>query len=420
MKIAVAMMVKNEAANLPRCLASLNALKVFDEIVIVDTGSTDDTVAIAREHGARVVIPEDIDSLFIETQFGKSINFSAGRNLTIDAAADADWLFLVDADEEILGASDRLRKFLETQPKNVESAALEFNDYKGGEKVMQFLSPRIFRKGCVRFVNIVHNRPVFKEPAVYFPDLKIKHHGFDLTPEQRQVKRARTLGLLLKQLEIDPASHWCHFYLAQIYGEDQDYAKTIEAAAEYIAHRDEVFRFNPAIYYTIAQACLLSKDKAAADKWIGQAIRELPDDMDIACAVADYGALTENPGVMVTGCEMYLAAWAKIEADPISLGARFIYNRNEKTLARVLFQLALQRLHAGTNHLTRLKNIVAKMPDREFAETVEKDVAREFGKIGISWVHHEGKPAETKVVQFKQKQTQKVRRGGKWRNCKRR
>jgi len=415
--ISATMMVKNEAANLPRCLAALKKLGVIDEIVVTDTGSTDDTIEIAREYGARVEIPENIESLYVETETGRHLNFGAARNLTIENAT-GDWLFLLDADEEVTGNADNLKAFLDNMKDEVDAIAIDFRDQKGGDTTMQFLPARIFRKGRIHYEQIVHNRAVFNEPAIFFPGLQLLHYGFgDITPEAKAAKRARTFGLLKKQLEMEPASWWCHFYLAQIYGEDQDFEKTIAASILYIEHKDEVIRFNPSIYYTLAQACLLSKNEDLADKWIGEAIRELPTDMDVACAVADYGAWRKKPHVLVTGCEMYLSAWERMRSDRLAGGSRFVYNANEQTLARVLFQLAFQRLYAGTNHLTRLKSLLQAIPDKGFAIAVEADIQREFGEIGVSWVHH-GKTQNKSEANGPQKKAAKAR--GKVRNCKRR
>src|SRR5207237_491740 len=76
--------VRDEEAMLPRCLEA--AAAHVDEIIVVDTGSTDRTMDIAREFGATV----------IETEW--TGDFSAARNVSFDAAT-SDWIFYLDADE---------------------------------------------------------------------------------------------------------------------------------------------------------------------------------------------------------------------------------------------------------------------------------------------------------------------------------
>ena len=84
MLLTVCMIVKNEEADLPRCLASIKA--VADEIVVVDTGSTDRTVEIAQSFGAIVGHFEWCD------------DFAAARNAALKLAT-CEWVFQLDADE---------------------------------------------------------------------------------------------------------------------------------------------------------------------------------------------------------------------------------------------------------------------------------------------------------------------------------
>jgi len=80
------MIVKDEAANLPRCLSSVKDL--VDEIVVVDTGSSDDTPMIAQKAGAKVHF----------LMWGD--NFAHARNVSLDQATK-DWILVLDADETL-------------------------------------------------------------------------------------------------------------------------------------------------------------------------------------------------------------------------------------------------------------------------------------------------------------------------------
>lgn len=94
--IAAVLIVKNEAADLPRCLASLGWV---DEIVVVDDESTDDTVAIAEAAGAKV--------------FSRKLDrFDTQRNFAI-AQSSSDWILSIDADEEVsLALADEIRQVI--------------------------------------------------------------------------------------------------------------------------------------------------------------------------------------------------------------------------------------------------------------------------------------------------------------------
>lgn len=85
MKLSAVLITKNEAANLPRCLASLQGLA--DEIIVVDSASTDDTAAIAEAHGAKVH----------QHPFN---GYGEQKRVASDLASHA-WVLNIDADEEV-------------------------------------------------------------------------------------------------------------------------------------------------------------------------------------------------------------------------------------------------------------------------------------------------------------------------------
>lgn len=84
-KLSVIIIVKNEAANIRACIASV---AWADELIVVDSGSTDDTAGIAREMGARVYVHADWPG------FGPQKNRALGY-------ATGGWVFSIDADERV-------------------------------------------------------------------------------------------------------------------------------------------------------------------------------------------------------------------------------------------------------------------------------------------------------------------------------
>ena len=85
MKLSAALIVKNEKACLEKCLKSL---KGFDEIVVLDTGSTDNTYIIARNLADRVY-----------SDYKWNDNFAEARNHVLGKVT-GDWVLSIDADEE--------------------------------------------------------------------------------------------------------------------------------------------------------------------------------------------------------------------------------------------------------------------------------------------------------------------------------
>ncbi len=84
--ISFCMIVRDEEANLPRSLAPIACY--FDEVVVVDTGSTDGTVSLAKQYGAKV------------SEIAWRNDFSYARNQSIDLAS-GDWIMWFDADNRI-------------------------------------------------------------------------------------------------------------------------------------------------------------------------------------------------------------------------------------------------------------------------------------------------------------------------------
>lgn len=85
-RISACLIVKNEQLFLDGCLSSLHGL--VDELVVVDTGSIDASIDIARRHGARVI------------EYAWHDDFAAARNVGL-AAASCEWLLYIDADERL-------------------------------------------------------------------------------------------------------------------------------------------------------------------------------------------------------------------------------------------------------------------------------------------------------------------------------
>jgi len=155
--LSVALITLNEAANLPRTLASVSWAA---EIVIVDSGSTDATLAIARDAGARV---------FEEPWKG----FAAQKNSAIDHTT-GDWILSLDADEEL---SPKLANEIQTLLAADSDPAPAFSAYRI-PRLNHFLGVplrhggywpdpklRLFRRGAARFAD----RPVHESMQMIGP-----------------------------------------------------------------------------------------------------------------------------------------------------------------------------------------------------------------------------------------------------------
>jgi glycosyl transferase family 2 len=137
--ITACLIVQDEEARLP---AALDSVAFCDEVVVVDGGSTDRTVEVAREAGAKV----------IENPWP---GYGAQRNVALDHAT-SDWVLEIDADERILPELQReIRRFLEDPPTRYDMCTLpQFHRFLGAElrpsMKYPFYRGRMFRRGSYR------------------------------------------------------------------------------------------------------------------------------------------------------------------------------------------------------------------------------------------------------------------------------
>ncbi|MGH8779075.1 glycosyltransferase family 2 protein [Paraburkholderia sp.] len=168
--LGVAIITRNAAARLAECLASV---AFADQIVVVDSGSTDATVDIARRHGAVVIEHTDWPG------------FGPQKNRALDALG-TDWVLSIDADEIVspeLAASIRA---------TIATPAAPTADVYAVDRLSSFCGqwvhhsgwypdwiPRLFRRGSARFSDdLVHERLVFDGPSARLAG-KLLHHSYE-------------------------------------------------------------------------------------------------------------------------------------------------------------------------------------------------------------------------------------------------
>ncbi|MSP23784.1 MAG: glycosyltransferase family 2 protein [Myxococcales bacterium] len=214
--VALTMIVRDEEAMLPACLASVAG--AIDELIVVDTGSRDATIAIARAAGAKVYErPWDDD-------------FSAPRNLAI-AEATADWVLVLDADERLApGAASALHAALAQDDFDCGFVRLhtasrldaELDAVVRGKDCFAeaaFL-PRVMRRTLdLRFTGIIHENVGAwlstnnRRPRMLV-DVNVVHLGGVPDLRAARDKRARNIRLLERACEASPDDVTAFGYLA--------------------------------------------------------------------------------------------------------------------------------------------------------------------------------------------------------------
>jgi tetratricopeptide (TPR) repeat protein len=202
--VSVCMIVKNEEELLSNCLESIR--NWVDEIIVVDTGSTDRTVAIAESYGAKI---------YHQKWEG---DFSKARNLSL-AKANSDWIFVIDADEEFVQEDISLLRQAMAQEKFRLIAINVYNMNRETGECTSFLpSYRLFRRSAeFYYEGIVHNQLKYNaNEAALRVGAGLKHYGYSLTPEKMKKKIARSRELLERQLNENPDDAYIHFNYAQL------------------------------------------------------------------------------------------------------------------------------------------------------------------------------------------------------------
>lgn len=213
------MIVKNEEWILGRTLPNL--VKHLDEVIVVDTGSTDRTVAIAEELGAKVF------------HFSWINDFSAARNESLKHAT-GDWILIIDADE-YLKEEDliALRRFLEGAAG--DSYQLEIRNCRAGEFNYDnyFIRVRLLRNGRgYHFERPINEQLVTGQGRFaggdLIPDLCLYHWGGRLDEDRKQMKKQRNLALLSKVAETYPQDPFYAYLQATNLKESGEHEKAIQ------------------------------------------------------------------------------------------------------------------------------------------------------------------------------------------------
>ncbi len=203
--LSACLIVKDEEEMIARALTSLAA--VADEIVVLDTGSTDDTVVIARSLGATVHEGEWHD------------DFGRARNEAL-AHCSGRWVLSIDADEELLvGNADVFRRQLRRSTLDAYTVRIHNIQDVSGVVLVTHDPVRLFRRDRFRFEGRIHERPmplVKNATGASMPSLEIKHYGYIQDVIDSRDKINRNIALAEAAWAADPDSPMARLEVARI------------------------------------------------------------------------------------------------------------------------------------------------------------------------------------------------------------
>lgn len=222
MKLSIAMIVKNEEKYIENTLKPLKKLQKYidSEIVIVDTGSTDNTVEIAKQYTDNIYFHE------------WNNNFGDMRNISINYCT-GDWILVVDADE-VLYDVEELAKLIRNKKINKSNGAfvkiVNFNKDVKNSISNGAISPllRIFKKGTVKYEGSVHEQPRFTNPIIE-TNIRFIHYGYDNSNYKlMEYKFKRNLSLLMEELKKDEDNIYIIFQIAVSYSMHKDLKEALK------------------------------------------------------------------------------------------------------------------------------------------------------------------------------------------------
>jgi tetratricopeptide (TPR) repeat protein len=273
MTLSLCMIVKNEADCLADCLASV--VGVVDEIVVVDTGSTDDSGAIAQGFGARVIPFEWVD------------DFSAARNESLRHAT-GDWILVLDADERLApGHGPALRALLSDASVAGYSLVIENRVGSAHDYSSQHAPAfRLFRNmPTIRYAGRIHEDASASARqtgmALKPSTVRIVHLGYLSDWREAKRKRERNLPLLERQVAEQPDSGFACFNLAEALKlmDRLDQAEWYYRRALSLLKRQRVSPQTPYyanLYFSLADLYRLKRDFKTAHQVLDEAIALYP------------------------------------------------------------------------------------------------------------------------------------------------
>jgi len=284
MLLSIGMIVKNEEKYLRLALEAIKPIleQVDSELIIADTGSTDNTVAIAKEFTKNVFSIEWCN------------DFSAARNATLKKA-NGSWFMALDGDEVFEDTRPLIKFFNSGEYKKYNSATFVQRNFidKYLKNSTDFNAPRLTKiTKNTYYVNAIHERlTTYAEPIKIIPVIA-RHYGYISVQNDEFLKKKvkRNLDLLFPQLELNPKDCICLLNICQSYLLISDYdnaLKYCEEGLKYAKELDEFIQFT--FYFTKASIFYNTKQYE-----------------NIFSTIKDYfESKSKNTGILATDMEMY-------------------------------------------------------------------------------------------------------------------
>lgn len=248
--ISVCIIAKNEEKNIEECLKRL--IPYGFEIVVADTGSTDNTKAIAQKYANKVL------------DFAWVNDFSAARNFCAEHASN-NWILSLDCDEYVSSVDvGTLRMMMQKFPRYTGTLRLKnlVRREDGTEGYGTDDVTRMYNKNFYFYANPIHEQiipiDVSKREELlecFLMPMEVIHHGYALSEEEMAKKQERNLAILYESLEKAPEDPYILFQIGQSEFILKHYEKAIECYEKGLS-------LEPPINYTYVQIMIMALARA--------------------------------------------------------------------------------------------------------------------------------------------------------------
>jgi glycosyltransferase involved in cell wall biosynthesis len=274
-RLSLCMIVKDEEERIGNCLNSVKG--VVDEMIIVDTGSSDDTVNICKSFGAQVY------------NFPWNGSFSAARNYGLERAT-GDWILWLDADEQVDNSDVYKLRDILYSPDHLLSIHLinYYGECPDPDKTFDIAHTRLFRnhKGF-KFIHNIHemlnvNEVLTSSVIIQTVPIKVYHYGYLDAVNENKKKFERNLSMLEDELSEKDYSPWVNYHIASEYYRTKQYNKAFDFINRSIIGFLQQLKTPPSLVYRLKYLILISSGNVEG-AWpsIERAISLYPDYVDL-------------------------------------------------------------------------------------------------------------------------------------------
>lgn len=357
-RLSICMMVKNEEKNLEDCLQSLRPLRdaVASELIIVDTGSEDNTVEIAKRF---------TDQVYFHP-WGN--DFSAMRNITLKYST-GEWTLIIDADEVLKNCQPVIDFLHSSKRKQFATIAITIKNMVDVENdtFSSMVAFRFFKNdGYFHFEGAIHNQAKFKGEALAMPEVYLLHYGYIPTDEELMERKFLRTGTILKrELDKDPSNIYYWTQLSVTYAMHKDYKEAIEFAEKAYSLLPE--KKTPNFMFVLLQLILVYQHENQYEK-VADVCRESlaikEGYLDVYYYYAESQAVLKNYSDAIIYYEKYLDLLAKQE------------QQQEKDVTIIEYTVGLQqlvysnllRLYKEEKNYTKAIAYMEKLTDKQLTK----------------------------------------------------